>query len=190
MQLTINENIIEIIQGDLTKQETNAIVNAANGRLLGGGGVDGAIHRAAGPELLEACKKIREIDLQGAYLQTGEVVMTEGFKLPAKYVLHTVGPIWEPQHEALQRVELANCYWNSLKLAQKHGLTSIAFPAISTGVYNYPPKKAAKIALNTIATFLENNTFGKVIITLFSDNDLAIYRQIIEEEFHNTIDML
>lgn len=182
MRLRINENVIEILQGDITKQTTDAIVNAANRTLLGGGGVDGAIHRAAGPQLLEACKEVREINLKGSYLQTGEVVLTKGFDLPARYVIHTVGPIWEPQHEALQRVELANCYWNALKLAQQYELTSVSFPAISTGIYNYPQKKAAIIALNTIRTYLENHTFGKVVITLFSETDLEVYRQVIEEE--------
>src|SRR5699024_6753393 len=126
--------------------------------------------------------EVREINLKGAYLQTGEVVITKGFDLPARYVIHTVGPIWEPQHEALQRVELANCYWNALKLAQQYELTSISFPAISTVVYNYPQTNAAIIALNIFRTYLENHTFGKVVITLFSEADLDVYRQVIEEE--------
>src|SRR5699024_378553 len=116
MRLRINENVIEIIQGDITKQTTDAIVNAANRTLLGGGGVDGAIHRVAGPQLLDACREVREINLKGAYLQTGEVVITKGFDLPARYVIYTVGPILEPQHEALNRVDVAIYYWYALKI--------------------------------------------------------------------------
>ena len=133
---------IEIIEGDITSLEVDAIVNAANKTLLGGGGVDGAIHRAAGPELREACTKL-------CGCETGEAKITPGFRLPARYVIHTVGPIWGGGDRGEDRL-LALCYRNSLGLALEHNLTSIAFPAISTGAYGFPPNRAARIAV-TIA---------------------------------------
>ncbi|NLA92468.1 MAG: O-acetyl-ADP-ribose deacetylase, partial [Spirochaetales bacterium] len=138
---------IELIQGDITKLKVDAIVNAANSTLLGGGGVDGAIHAAAGPQLYAACLKL-------GGCATGEAKSTFGFKLPAKYVIHTVGPVWRggKREEALK---LAACYQNSLKSALEIGAKSIAFPAISTGVYGYPPLEAAKVALSTVKSFLE-----------------------------------
>jgi len=138
---------IEIVEGDITRLEVDAIVNAANKTLLGGGGVDGAIHRAAGPELREACKLLGGCD-------TGEAKITPGFNLPARYVIHTVGPVWGGGERGEDRL-LANCYRNSLMLAQKHGLASIAFPAISTGAYRFPPGRAAQIALRTVLAALE-----------------------------------
>src|SRR5690625_327393 len=162
----INDNTLQISFGDITKQFKDAIVNAANGSLLGGGGVDGAIHRAAGPELLKECKEIRKKELKGDYLATGKAVISKGYKLPADYVIHTVGPIWNKDNEEKQCVQLANCYRNALTLAEKYNLSSIAFPSISTGAYGFPIEKASSTALKTISTFLKENTFGKVCIIL------------------------
>lgn len=160
---------IELVKGDITKVKADAIVNAANTSLLGGGGVDGAIHRAAGPELLEECRSL-------GGCQTGQAKITKGFKLPARYVIHTVGPVW---HGGTSKEEelLASCYRNSLELAKKYSLKTIAFPSISTGVYHFPIERAAKIAYETVVTFLKNNSdvFDKVIFVLFSDKDFEIY---------------
>jgi O-acetyl-ADP-ribose deacetylase len=161
---------IEIIKGDITKLEVDAIVNAANSSLLGGGGVDGAIHRAAGKELLEECRK-----LNGC--KTGQAKITKGYRLPAKYVIHTVGPVWNGgKNQEAEKLE--NCYINSLILAKENNLRSIAFPAISTGVYNYPYKAATSIALNASARFLNENILPeKVIFVCFNDELLEIYKE-------------
>ena len=164
---------IEIRQGDITKLEVDAIVNAANTSLLGGGGVDGAIHRAAGPELLEECRKI-------GGCPTGEARLTKGYKLPAKYVIHTVGPVYsgKPQDAEL----LLNCYRNCLQLADKNGVTSIAFPAISCGVYGYPIKEACKIAVDTSCDFQkENRSIEAVIFILFSAEDKTVYDDYLRD---------
>lgn len=175
MHIQINENTLTLTIGDITKQHTDAIVNAANGSLLGGGGVDGAIHRAAGPKLLQACKEIRANQLQGHPLPTGEAVMTKGYHLKATYVIHTVGPIWGEDEEEKQKNQLANCYENSLAIAKEQQFTSIAFPSISTGVYRFPIDLASTIALRTILQFLEKHYFGRVIMTLFSERDYHVY---------------
>ena len=141
---------IAIVEGDITRLELDAIVNAANKTLLGGGGVDGAIHRAAGPELREACAKLGGCD-------TGEAKITPGFKLPARYVIHTVGPVWGGGARGEDRL-LAACYRNALALALEHGLASIAYPAISTGAYGFPPDRAARIALRTVLAALDDTT--------------------------------
>jgi len=133
---------IEIVEGDITKLDLDAIVNAANRTLLGGGGVDGAIHRAAGPELRAACEVL-------AGCETGEAKITPGFRLTARYVIHTVGPVWGGGERGEDQL-LASCYSNSLALAERHSLSSIAFPAISTGAYGFPPRRAAMIALKTV----------------------------------------
>ncbi|MBN1384521.1 MAG: O-acetyl-ADP-ribose deacetylase [Elusimicrobia bacterium] len=166
---------IEIILGDITKLKVDAIVNAANKSLLGGGGVDGAIHIAAGPGLLEECR-----GLGGC--QTGEAKITKGYNLPAKYVIHTVGPVWHGGSSG-ERDLLADCYKNSLSLALKNKIKSIAFPSISTGVYRFPMEKAAPIALNEVKIFIEKNTgLKKVIFVSFSESNFKIYK-----EFYNKI---
>ena len=157
-----------IINGDITTMEVDAIVNAANNSLLGGGGVDGAIHRAAGPELLEECKM-----LNGC--KTGEAKVTKGYKLPAKYVIHTVGPVWEGGEKGEDEL-LASCYKNSLRIAEEMGLKTIAFPSISTGAYRYPINRAARIAVNEISNFLETSkNISKVFIVCFDSKTFDSY---------------
>lgn len=179
MHVTIHNNTLSLMVGDITEQDTDAIVNAANGTLLGGGGVDGAIHRKAGKQLLEACKTIREETLNGAKLSTGEAVITEGYQLPADYVIHTVGPVWHGGRNN-EADFLANCYENSLKTATEQGLTSISFPSISTGVYHFPMEQAAEIAVTAIKDYLETHSFGKVVMVLFSDQDYQAYAKALE----------
>lgn len=180
MEAEINGNTLILMRGDITKQTTDAIVNAANGTLLGGGGVDGAIHRAAGPELLEECKQIRKEVLKGELLPTGDAVMTQGYRLPAQYVIHTVGPVWQGGGQQEEEL-LANCYKNALCLASEKGLRSISFPSISTGVYRFPIKPASKIALSSIMGFLKKQQFGTVVMTLFSEEDCQTYQSSLED---------
>ena len=164
---------IEIIQGDITKIKTDAIVNAANSSLMGGGGVDGAIHRAGGPAILEECKKI--IAKQRS-CKTGDAVITTGGNLPAKFVIHTVGPVWNggKNNEA---EKLASCYYNSLKLAVENNLSTIAFPNISTGIYGYPKKEASEIAVKTVTEFLQNDSsIHKVFFVCFDDENYRLYK--------------
>ena len=162
---------IQIEFGDITKLNVDAIVNAANTSLLGGGGVDGAIHRAAGPELLEYCS-----GLNGC--ETGEAKISPGFNLPAKYVIHTPGPIWR-EGRANEDVLLANCYKNSLKLAVENKIKTIAFPAISTGVYGFPVKRATKIALDTASAFLsKNKKFEKIIFICYDISTFDVYKRL------------
>jgi len=164
-------NKIEIIKGDITKLKVDAIVNAANNSLLGGGGVDGAIHRAAGPMLLEECKKL-------GGCPTGEAKITKGYNLPAKFVIHTVGPIWKGGNYNEDEL-LSNCYKNSLKLALENGIKTIAFPSISTGAYRFPVERASKIAFNTVMEFLQqHDEIEKVIFCCFDDNTYALYSQL------------
>ena len=169
-EATVKHTRISVTQGDLTLQSTDAIVNAANSSLMGGGGVDGAIHRAGGPAILEECRQV--VARQGR-LPTGQAVITTGGNLKAKYVVHTVGPVWHggSQNEAEL---LASAYRESLKLASQKGLTSVAFPSISTGAYGYPAAAAAKVALNTVVSFISNETttLKEVIFVLF---DAATY---------------
>jgi O-acetyl-ADP-ribose deacetylase (regulator of RNase III) len=168
--------MMKVIKGDITKLEVDAIVNAANSSLLGGGGVDGAIHRAGGPEILEACRKI--VAKQGS-CKTGEAVITTAGKLPAKLVIHTVGPVWNGGN-AHEETKLANCYTNSLKLADEKGCSSIAFPNISTGVYKFPKDKAAKIAVRTVAEFLKKpSVVREVIFVCFDDENEKLVKQEI-----------
>ena len=163
---------IEIIQGDITKLDVNAIVNAANTTLLGGGGVDGAIHRAAGTELLAECRTL-------GGCRPGEAKITRGFRLPARFVIHTVGPVWRggKHHEP---ETLANCYQSSLQLAVENGLKTIAFPAISCGAYGYPIPEAAQIALKTTRDFLTiQSRIDKVIFVLCGEDIYDAYRQLL-----------
>lgn len=166
--------------GDLTQQDVTAIVNAANSTLLGGGGVDGAIHRAGGPEILKQCQEIRKTTYPNG-LPTGEAVITTGGNLHAKYVIHTVGPIYgrNPEQEAEL---LAACYTNSLQLAVKHGISSIAFPSISTGAFGYPKAEAAKIASNTIKHFLSGDEqIDQVRLVFFQERDASAF--LANQEF-------
>jgi len=164
---------IEIIRGDITKISADAIVNAANNSLLGGGGVDGAIHRAAGPMLLAECKTL-------GGCPTGEARITGGYNLPAGYVIHTVGPVYSGSPN--DAVLLARCYQNSFKLAVEKNIKTIAFPAISCGIYGYPIEDACKIALGTTLRFLkENSSLDKVIFVLFSKDDEKIYHRCLQD---------
>lgn len=167
---------IELIQGDITEIEVDAIVNAANSSLLGGGGVDGAIHRKGGRAILEECKKIREA--QGG-CPTGEAVITTGGNLPAKYVIHTVGPVWKGGNSKEKQL-LSNAYFNSLLIAEKRKFNSIAFPNISTGVYDYPKRDAANVAVEAVKDFMINNTYpGKVIFVCFDNENFLIYQNLL-----------
>ena len=164
--------MIRVVQGDITNLHVGAIVNAANTTLLGGGGVDGAIHRAAGPDLLTACKKI-------GGCPTGEARITPGFELAAKWVIHTVGPVWRggDQEEADL---LESCYTQSLDTALDHGIRSIAFPGISTGVYGYRKQEAARIALTVMRRY--DDRFDEIIVCCFTSNDKAVYLALLDME--------
>lgn len=167
---------IEFIKGDIIKIEADAIVNAANSSLLGGGGVDGAIHRAGGKKILEECMEIR--NRQGK-CKTGEAVVTSAGNLPGKYVIHTVGPVWNGDEEKGSKL-LANCYHNSLKLAESLDLKTIAFPNISTGIYRFPKELAAKIAIDEVKNFT-SEIIEKVIFVCFDDENEEIYRTLLKE---------
>ena len=167
---------VSVVVGDITKQDVEAIVNAANSSLLGGGGVDGAIHRAGGPEILAECREIRRTRFPEG-LPTGEAVITTGGKLSALYVIHTVGPIYG-EHGGREAELLANCYHNSLTLAVEKNLTSIAFPAISTGVFGYPPAAAAEVSSKTIENFLTTDMqLKEVRLVFFQARDAEVFLQ-------------
>ena len=167
---------IELIQGDITKQKVDAIVNAANSSLMGGGGVDGAIHRAGGPHILQECKKI--IAKQGS-CPTGQAVITKGGNLAARFVIHTVGPVWHGGNDD-EPEKLASCYENSLRVAVENELTTIAFPNISTGVYGYPKKEAAEIAIRAVNKFLGNNSsIAKVYFVCFDEENFQLYHSLL-----------
>ena len=172
------KNRLEAIKGDITKIKADAIVNAANSSLLGGGGVDGSIHRAGGPAILEECRKI--VARQGG-CKTGEAVITTAGNLPAKYVIHTVGPVWSGGNNK-EREKLANCYLNSLQLAVENNCKTVAFPNISTGVYHFPKEDAAKISVDSIQQFLsKDHSIEKVIIVCFDDENFRYVLNSITE---------
>ena len=163
---------IEILKGDITKLSVDAIVNAANKTLLGGGGVDGAIHRAAGRELLEECRTLNGCE-------TGQSKITKGYNLPSKFVIHTVGPVWYGGHKN-ERELLKSCYMTSLNLAAENNIKTIAFPAISCGIYHFPPQEACKIAAETVKEFIKENTcLEKVIFIDINEEIVEIYRRIL-----------
>jgi O-acetyl-ADP-ribose deacetylase (regulator of RNase III) len=166
-------NRIELAKGDITRLNVDAIVNAANTSLLGGGGVDGAIHRAAGPGLLAECRTLNGCP-------TGDAKITKGYNLPAKFVIHTVGPVWnDGLHEEPEK--LASCYRRSLEVAVENGVKTVAFPNISTGVYHFPKSMAANIALETVSDFLrKNELIEKVIFCAFDDENYGIYELLLE----------
>lgn len=167
---------LEVIQADITTLQVDAIVNAANETLLGGGGVDGAIHRAAGRELLAACRDIAEVR-PGLRCPTGQARITPGFRLPAKFVIHAVGPVWRGGTHGEPGL-LASCYWQSLLLAQQHGATSIAFPAISCGVYGYPHEAAAIVALREIDAFTRAHPLPeRIVLCCFGSGMADTYRR-------------
>ena len=174
--------IIKTVKGDITKiTDVQAIVNAANNSLLGGGGVDGAIHRAAGHQLLAECRTLHGCE-------TGQAKITGAYNLPCEYVIHTVGPIWNGGRSKEEEL-LAGCYFNSMQLAQEHGIRSIAFPSISTGVYSYPVELAAKVAVRTVSRFLEDNpdSFDLVEWVLFDSVTESVY-EVCNECYHNTLE--
>jgi O-acetyl-ADP-ribose deacetylase (regulator of RNase III) len=173
----VKNNQIQVIQGDITRQKVDAVVNAANETLLGGGGVDGAIHSAAGKKLELACRKIHE---EKGGCKTGDAVITTGGNLPARFVIHTVGPVWRGGKQ--QEAELLfRAYLNSLRLASKKGIRTIAFPNISTGIYGFPKEQASKIAVSTIVDFLNNNktSVENVIFVCFDQENYELYKELV-----------
>jgi O-acetyl-ADP-ribose deacetylase (regulator of RNase III) len=182
MEVTVGKTKLRLIRGDITEQDTDAIVNAANSSLMGGGGVDGAIHRKGGPKILEECKKIRATEWRNG-LPTGKAVITSGGNLKARHVIHTVGPIWRGGNSGEPEL-LANAYRNSLTLAVSKGLKTIAFPSISTGAYGYPIDRASRVALRTVKEFLEQeDRLEEVVFILFSQFDLETYEKAAKELF-------
>lgn len=175
MKVTINQSQLELVEGDITEQDTEAIVNAANPTLLGGGGVDGAIHRAAGPELLEECRTL-------GGCQTGDAKITKGYRLKAKHVIHTVGPVYHRGGAQRAAELLASAYWRSLEVASENNVSSVAFPSISTGAYGYPMEEAAPIALQTAIDYLEAHTDIELVrFVLFGHRAYQIYERALRE---------
>lgn len=172
MRLKVGDALLELVEGDITQQTTDAIVNAANRTLLGGGGVDGAIHRAGGPRILEECRKLGGCD-------TGDAKITIGGNLPARYVIHTVGPVWRGGKRGEPGL-LANCYRRSLEVASENEIKSVAFPSISTGVYGYPMKEAAEVALSTVIDYLRGHSDIKLVrFVLFSRSAYDTYADVL-----------
>lgn len=179
IEITVNQAKLSVTQGDITQQSTDAIVNAANSSLMGGGGVDGAIHRAGGPAILEECKQI--VARQG-HLPTGKAVITTGGNLKARYVIHTVGPIWHGGGRE-EAALLESAYRESLKLAAENHLTSVSFPSISTGAYGYPVERASEVALRAVISFLRGGTTSikEVVIVLFDSRTFDTYSTTLRE---------
>ena len=176
MNIKINNSRLELVQGDITKQDTDAIVNAANASLLGGGGVDGAIHRAAGPQLLAECRTLGGCD-------TGDAKMTRGYNLRAQHVIHAVGPVYRDGAQGEPEL-LASCYRRALEIARANQLHSIAFPAISTGVYGYPMQDAARVAFTTIREFLETHDAPQLVrMVLFDADAFQAHARVLQEMF-------
>ena len=180
MEFKVGNARIQLIRGDITEVDVDAIVNAANSTLLGGGGVDGAIHRKGGPKILEECKLIRATQWPDG-LPTGKAVLTSGGNLKAKYVIHTVGPVWLGGFHVESEL-LKQAYRNSLKLAVQNGIKTIAFPSISTGAYGYPIEEASRVAVGSVKKFLEKeDKIKKVTFVLFSDLDFAVYLRALKD---------
>lgn len=182
MEIQFKDTIIEAVQGDITREHVDVIVNAANSSLLGGGGVDGAIHRAGGPEILEECQQIRA--RQGG-CDTGEAVITTAGRLPARYVVHTVGPVWNGGSSGEDNL-LHNCYLNSLWLANEHEATTIAFPNISTGIYGYPKSQAADVAIQAVKEYVNLSGQGhmkRIRFVCYDAENLALYEQKLQHAF-------
>ncbi|MDE0300867.1 MAG: O-acetyl-ADP-ribose deacetylase [Candidatus Poribacteria bacterium] len=178
MYKLINQTTIKLVQGDITKEQVDAITNAANEKLAGGGGVDGAIHRAGGPAIMKECDEIR--NRQGG-CPTGQAVITTGGNLPAGHVIHTVGPIWHGGNSK-EPALLASCYRESLGLALRHGLSTIAFPSISTGIYGYPTPEAAAVALNAVKEFVDvNQGIEEVRFVLFDDATYQCFQEALSD---------
>ncbi|MBN1659759.1 MAG: O-acetyl-ADP-ribose deacetylase [Anaerolineae bacterium] len=175
MKIEVHGAVVELVEGDITAQDTEAIVNAANRSLLGGGGVDGAIHRAGGPEILAECRKLGGCD-------TGDAKITTGGRLQARYVIHAVGPVYSHAARARSAELLASAYWRSLQVASQHGVTSIAFPAISTGAYGYPMDEAAAIALRTVVEYLQEDEAQSIQLVrfcLYGPHAFAAFRRAL-----------
>jgi O-acetyl-ADP-ribose deacetylase (regulator of RNase III) len=170
---------IKLVIGNITTQRVDAIVNAANTTLLGGGGVDGAIHRAAGPGLLEECRTLGGCPV-------GEARVTRGYKLPARFVIHTVGPIWRGGRHGEDGL-LRSCYGNSLRLAEERGVKTIAFPSISTGAYLFPIERASRIALETVREYLKQSSINAVTFVCFSESDYSVYRTQLKTSVHESL---
>ncbi len=167
------KTVVEVKQGDITKENVDAIVNAANKTLLGGGGVDGAIHRAAGNNLLEECRRLKGCE-------TGDAKITKGYNLPAKYVIHAVGPVWH-NGKSNEKELLVSCYEKSLEVAYKNKIKTIAFPCISTGVYRFPKEEAASIAVDTVKRSVSRlNSFESVIFVCFDEDNYRLYKKLLE----------
>jgi len=179
------DTTVSLVKGDITDQETDALVNAANSSLMGGGGVDGAIHRKGGPRIMQECRRIRET-IHPRGLPTGQAVLTAGGNLRARFVIHTVGPVWKGGDSGEPEL-LANAYRNSLKIALDRSLRSVSFPSISTGAYGYPVDKASKVALEAVKEFLESNKgLCSVVFVLFSESDLEVYEQAMKQVWANS----
>jgi O-acetyl-ADP-ribose deacetylase len=181
-QYRIGKGTLLLVQGDITREDTDAIANAANGALLGGGGVDGAIHRAAGPELLEACREVKKT-LPDGRLATGQAVLTPGFKLKARHVIHCVGPVYAQAGREAPRL-LESCYSQALRLCRENNLRSVAFPSISTGIYGYPVDRAAPVALTAVKRALEGSDAPLVVkFVLFDEDTFRAYADAAERLF-------